>query len=238
MVDIHAHIIHGVDDGAQTLEQSIAIVEEEIDQGITDIICTPHYRLGMFDTTNIKCLEHFNMLVEEVNKRKLPVNLYFGRELYYNRNIIKTLQKEQYGYKINNTNLILLEFSYIDDPDIEEIIYQFKHKGYKVIIAHIERYQYLKDINLVYQLKKMGALIQINASTIVGKNGLREKSKVLKYIKAGLVDFVASDIHYSRINYMKKAYEIIAKKFGNECAQNLFCNNAQRWILPNEEIAV
>ncbi len=238
MIDIHTHIIFGVDDGAKSLEESIKIIKEEIEQGVTDIICTPHYRIGMFETPSSKCIANFEALVEEVKKRNMMVNLYLGREVYYNHNLLKSVENKLIDYRINNTNLILLEFSYINDPDIEEIIYQFKHRGYQVIIAHVERYQYIKDINTIYSLKRMGALIQVNASTIIGKHGFKEKNRVFKYIKAGLVDFVASDIHYSRINYMKKAYEIITKKYGKDCSLKLFKENAQMLILHNEEIAI
>lgn len=238
MIDIHTHIIHCVDDGSKSLEDSIQIIVNEIEQGVTDIICTPHYRLGMFETSGDQCKENFEILKSEVIKRKLPVNLYFGREVYYHQNALNTVLSSPVNYCINNTNIVLLEFSYTRNPDIEEIIYQFKRRGFQVIIAHIERYQYLNDIDDIRELKKMGALIQINASTIAGKHTLKEKHKVLKYIKEGLVDFVASDIHATRTNYMKKAYDIVAKKYGKDCALKLFGENAQMIILPNEEIAV
>lgn len=235
MIDIHTHIIFGVDDGAKSLEESLTIIQNEIALGITDIICTPHYKVGMFDATYEQCYKNFNILSNEVRKRNLPVNLYLGREVYYKKSIDYLFNnKEQFS--INNTNTILLEFSYTIDPDIEEVLYQLRRKGIKVIIAHIERYNYINNIEEVIGFKSMGALIQVNASTIIGKSGRKQKRRILKLIKLGLVDFISSDIHYSRVNYMKEAYEIINKKFGKIIADKLFNDNAKRLISVEEEI--
>ena len=230
MIDIHSHIIYGVDDGAPTINDSIKMIEEEIKQGVTKIICTPHYRHSMFLTDKKTIEEHFSELKKEIEKRNLNIELYLGREIFFDKNTINLI-KENEIVSLNNKGYYLLEFSYTLDTEIDEIVYKFKRLGYQVIIAHIERYQYIEDIEYVYSLKDLGALIQINASTLCGVNGKKELKKVLKYIKEGLVDFVSSDIHYNRINYMKEAYSIVKKKFGIDTANDLFNDNAEHILI-------
>ena len=221
MIDIHSHVIFGVDDGAKTLEQSLQIIKEEIDNGITDLICTPHYRAGMFDASIESIEKNFLILKEEVSKQNLSINLYLGREVYFDKSLYKNID----CYKLNSKNIILLEFSYYENPDVEEIIYNLTRIGYSAIIAHVERYSYL-TINDFKRLKDNNIFFQINASTIVGKSGLKNKRLAFKLIKEGLVDFISSDIHYNRNNFMKQSYDVIYKKFGKDIACKLFKTNA------------
>ncbi len=222
MIDIHSHVIFDVDDGACDIGQSIEIIKEMISVGVTDLICTPHYRLKMFETSKEKVETNFNVLSKKVAELNLNINLYLGREIYFNKSIYKELEL----FKINNNKIILIEFSYTNKPEIEEVLYNIKRLGFKVIIAHIERYEYLSFDDIV-NLKSKNVYIQINASTIVGRNGSKERKKAFKLIKAGVVDFIASDIHYNRTNYLKEAYDIINKKFGKEMCEKLFNQNAK-----------
>lgn len=230
MIDIHSHVIFDVDDGACDIGQSIQIIEEMKKCGVTNLICTPHYRKGMFETTSEKIKINFDLLCEKVSELKLDVNLYLGRETYYDKSILKNLE----SYTINDKKIILIEFSYTTDPDIVEVLYNINRQGYKAIIAHVERYEYLTFDDIV-NLKSKNVYIQINASTIVGKFGLKQKRKAFKLIKAGAVDFIASDIHFNRTNYLKQAYDIINKKFGNVICDKLFNNNA-KFIINNDEV--
>ena len=230
MIDVHSHIIFGVDDGSPDLDTSISMVKEMINIGVTDVICTPHYRINMFETSTQTIKNNFNLLVSKINELGLNINLYLGREVYYNKNIYNCLD----DFKINNQKIILIEFSYSNNPDIEEVLYNLKRLGFKVIIAHIERYSYL-NVDDIKQLKSKNVLIQVNADTILGKSGFRQKLKVMHLIKNNVIDFIASDIHSERNNYMEKAYNIIKKKFGAEKANQLFVLNAKTLLNNNGE---
>lgn len=230
MIDVHSHIIFGVDDGSPDLDTSISMVKEMINIGVTDVICTPHYRVNMFETSTQTIKNNFNLLVSKINELGLNINLYLGREVYYNKNIYNCLD----DFKINNQKIILIEFSYSNNPDIEEVLYNLKRLGYKVIIAHIERYSYL-NVDDIKQLKSKNVLIQVNAETILGRFGFRQKLKVMHLIKNNFIDLIASDIHAERNNYMEKAYNIIKKKFGAEKANQLFVLNAKTLLNNNGE---
>ena len=227
MIDIHSHIIPNVDDGSTSMEASINLLKDAINEGITDIICTPHYRHKMFETTISELKIQFEKLLIETKKNNLPINLYLGQEIYIRRpNALNEYKSNGKIITMNNTNWLFLEFSYTNNIDISEVCYNAKLNGFNSIIAHIERYEYV-DLNEAIEIKNTGALIQVNASSINGKYGFKTKRKVMKLIKNGIVDFVASDIHLTRENGMHKAYNKVSKKFGIEIANKLFKENAK-----------
>lgn len=230
IIDIHTHIIPNVDDGSPNLETSIFLIKEEIKQGITHIICTPHYRIGMFESTKEEITVNFNLLKEEIKKQDLNISLYLGQEIYLKDFVsLKEMLNKNLVFSINEKKYLLLEFSYTRNTDISEIVYVSKLKGYTPIIAHVERYGYV-NIEDVKDIIEAGGLIQVNAESIIGKNGHRIKKMTQKLIKNNLIHFIASDIHHNRINYINQAYDLIYKKYGEEIANNLFYNNAKKII--------
>ena len=234
MIDIHAHVIPNVDDGSKSLEASIKLIEQEIEFGVTDLVCTPHYRRHMFETSAEDVNLSFFNLVQEVNKLNLNINLYLGQEIYCRtiEGFEKTLNylDENKVLTFQNCKYILLEFSYTRDIDISEIVYMAIKRGYKPIIAHVERYQYIDSSEKIEELIEAGAKIQVNASSIIGKDGGKRKKFVNKLISAGLIDFVGSDIHESRKNYFKSAYDSVCKKHSKDIAKKIFEENAKEII--------
>ena len=199
MIDIHTHIIPNVDDGSPNLETSINMIKHELDIGVDTIICTPHHIYHRYEKTVEEIKKQFELLKSEVEKLNLPVKLYLGQEICYTHreDIIKML-KEGKLLTLNNTNRILLEFSFTREPeDVLDVIYNFSVNGYEVIIAHVERYEWM-TLDKVKDLKKEGALIQINSNSYLGLTTWKEKRFTKKLLKLGLVDYVASDTHSFR----------------------------------------
>jgi protein-tyrosine phosphatase len=124
---------------------------------------------------------------------------------------------------------VLVEFDYFKPIDATEVVYALIYDGFIPIVAHVERYVYI-SISDVLEIKSMGGLIQVNAGSLVGDVKGRLKRRVKKLIKLSLVDFIASDAHASRHNYLKSAYDYVNKKFGNETANKLFIENAKKII--------
>ena len=234
-VDAHTHIIPGVDDGSSSIEASIKLIEEEMGMGVKTILCTPHFRRGMFESDNELIEAKFNELTNKVKELNMDVELYLGREIYvnsihggYERTLERIKSGALKGY--NNTNNYLLEFSYTKEIDIGEVAYSMKANGFTPVIAHIERYVYLRDLEKVYDIKSTGGIIQVNASSIIGKDGFRIKRYTKKLLENGLVDIISSDIHENRCNYFKKAYDYICKKYGKLLADKLFYENPIKLI--------
>lgn len=213
MTDIHTHIIPCVDDGSPSIEESTKMIKHEIDIGVDTIICTPHHIYGRYMKSVEEIKEQFELLKGEVEKEKLPIKLLLGQEICYShREDQITMLKEGKLLTLGGSNKILLEFSFAREPeDILEAIYNFSINGYKVVIAHVERYEWM-TYDKVLSLRNEGALIQINSNSYLGLTTWREKRFTRKLIKNGLVDYVASDTHFFRPSTLDKAYNKIGKK--------------------------
>lgn len=210
MFDIHTHVIPNVDDGSPNLETSIAMVKHEIAIGVDQIMCTPHHIYHRYEKSVEEISKAFQTLKEAVEKEKLPVKLYLGQEICYtHREDILSMLKAGKLLTLNNTNRVLLEFSFTREPeDLLDILYNFSINGYEVIIAHIERYEWI-SYDKVVALINEGAKIQINSNSYLGLTTWKEKRFVKKLLKKGLVDYVASDTHSFRPSTLDKSYKKI-----------------------------
>ena len=213
MIDIHTHVIPNVDDGSPNLETSIDMIKHEIAIGVTSIICTPHHIYTRYEKSVEQIKEQFNLLKNKVEELNLPIKLYLGQEICYShREDIISMLKAGKLLTLNNTNRVLLEFSFTREPeDIQDIIYNFSVNGYEVIVAHVERYEWM-TIEKVKALKLEGALIQINSDSYLGLTSWKEKRMTRKLIKLGLVDYVASDTHSFRPSTLDKSFKKIKQK--------------------------
>lgn len=243
MIDIHSHIIFDVDDGAKNLTDSLNILEQCVKNGVQKIIATSHRRKGMFETDESKILQNFKILKEESLKKFPNLELYYGAEIFYTRDIIKKLENNMLP-SLANSDYVLIEFDYnIFTKEVFDIVYEVKILGKIPIIAHIERYNNLAcSKNDVERLIEMGAYIQINSSSAVRTRFFvdyqREYKKRAKFLlDKNLVHFVASDVHNitSRKTLMKDAFKHIEKKYGVETARELFLLN-QIKVLENRII--
>ena len=210
MIDIHTHVIPCVDDGSPNIETSISMIKHEIDIGVTEIYCTPHHIHQRYEKSVEEIKENFRLLKEAVEKENLPIKLYLGQEICYtHREDILGMLKEGKLLTLNNTNRVLLEFSFHREPeDLLDIIYNFGVNGYEVIIAHVERYEWM-TYDKVVALRTEGAKIQINSNSYLGMEGFKEKWFVKKLLKNNLVDYVASDTHSFRPSTLDKSFKKI-----------------------------
>ena len=224
MIDIHNHLIYGVDDGSPELDTSIKMLENCFDQGIKTVFLTPHVNSSVSYSTREEHYDKFDELKRISNT--YGINLFLGAEIYIS---YRMPDLDFSKYTMGNSNILLVEFSTINHTSISDIVFNLMKRKFRVIIAHIERYSYLDDEDIL-ELKRIGAFIQINASTILKKGKSRSKNKCMRLIKSGLIDFVASDSHNitSRKNKMLEAYQLIKKKFSFDVADNLFNKNQSR----------
>lgn len=232
MTDIHCHIIPFVDDGSESMKVSLEMMREEARQGVNRIICTPHYRRGFFEGSEGEIKSVLCELSENAKKEGMPVELYLGREVKFHTKEYKSFLERRVVPTMCGGDYVLLEFNYDRGTDIDEVVYDTQMAGYKPIIAHIERYSYFRKVGDVARIKAAGAMIQVNAGSIVSKDFSSERKFVKQLLKFKLVDFVGSDVHSGRVNYMKKAYEKVAKK-DRAYADMIFDGNADLIIGQN-----
>ncbi|MBE6159702.1 MAG: capsular biosynthesis protein [Lactobacillales bacterium] len=211
-IDIHSHILNGIDDGSRNIEESISILKKCEQEGISKIILTPHYMENTnYNKNNKEKTEIFNKLKKEVKKQNINIELYLGNEVYANDNILELLEQKEIT-TLNNSKYILIEFPLLNENlnDIN-IIYNLKLSNLIPIIAHPERYEYI-TIEKVEEYIKMGALIQINEGSLLKHYGRKPKKIAKKLLKKKLVHFIGSDIHRIRdVNNSLKIKQKIVK---------------------------
>ncbi len=227
VIDIHSHVLPNVDDGSVSTADSIAILKKAQEQGVGDMICTPHYRQN-YKPTIEQLKSIFESFKKDIENEDINVKIHLGQEIFVG-NDIKNILLDGKVLPLADSKYLLVEFDFIEDTDICEAVYQLKRMGYTVIVAHLERYDYV-DLNLAIEIKRAGGLIQVNAESLVKKYGRALKKKAMNLFKANLVDFVASDVHVEREYVMEKAYKKVTSKFGQKTAENVFYFNAKKII--------
>ena len=240
-IDIHSHILYGIDDGSKSIEESINIIKEHIKMGFTDIVVTPHYiENSKYETNNIDKENILKTLKQELKKQNININLYLGNEVFVNNNLEELLKKKEIA-TINNSKYLLIEFPMNEKPkDINNIIYELKIKGIIPIIAHPERYDYVeKNPNLVLEWIEEGALLQSNYGSIIGVYGSGPQKTIKKLLKKDLIEFLATDIHYPNNKIylnMDKIRKQLKKLITKERFIELTNTNPKK-IIENKEIS-
>jgi len=236
MIDIHSHILYGIDDGSKNLEESIKILKKCEQEGIKKMILTPHYIENTnYNKNNKEKLDLFNNLKNEINKQNINIELYLGNEVYANENIQELIEKKEI-LTMNNSRYILIEFPLLNENfnDIN-IIYNLKLSNIIPIIAHPERYEYI-TLKKIEQYIDNGALIQMNKESLFGIYGKNAKKIATKMIKNKLVHFIGTDIH--TINDVSDNLKLRKKiiKYTNLDYYNLITYENANKMLKNEEI--
>ncbi len=223
MTDIHTHVLPFVDDGSASLAHSLEMLKEEVSQGVKQVVLTPHYRRPYLKSAK-ELQEAFEKFKQQVADAGIQVELFLGQEFTVNRDTKKVFKNKQF-LTLGGAKYVLLEFDFTREWDIVETVHEVKCMGLTAIVAHPERYKYLK-LDDAYEIKNVGGMLQVNADSIV--NGKwRIKRMVRDMFKNGLVDFVASDMHFGRNNCMQEAYKIVTQKYGMEAAEVVFNLNGK-----------
>ena len=226
MFDMHCHIIPSVDDGAKSLELSLKMLQVEYSAGVRHVILTPHYRRGMFETDRDTVEKKYGEL-KEAAARELPdLRLYLGCEYHSDGELVERVRSD-YRYRMNGGRHVLLEFSEGDSQKyIKEKVYKLRSAGFVPAIAHIERYSACnKDLDFVAELGRLGCLIQVNADSLIGKDGRQAKKFSRDLVKEDLLDLIGSDGHNltSRPVRIEECRKWLEKKAGSGYAKWIFC---------------
>ena len=234
IIDIHNHLLPGVDDGAKTIEDSLKTIKYLKNIGITDIVLTSHYIKGTKYEFNVLVRQKIlNELKKELND---DVTLYIGNEVYITEEI-EDLYKKYEISTINNSRYMLIELPLSGySKNFPNILCEVDSIGIVPIIAHPERYRFLqKNPNRIIELLEFNALIQINVDSLIGKYG-REAKKLAKWLlKNNLVQFVGTDIHdIAGSKHIKKAYKKLYKLVGAKKYDELTFSNAKNVLLDKE----
>ncbi|MCQ8213230.1 hypothetical protein NON08_12040 [Cetobacterium somerae] len=197
MVDIHTHLLFGVDDGPKTLEESIEMIRDAIEVGFNEFYLTAHYNKGRF--CNINYDKNYEILKKRCEELNLKVKLHKGNEVYLDEKIDLVLEKGEFN--TIKDNLLLVEFSPLTPPNVgKHLLKKVLEKGFTPILAHVERYSHFRGSDLV-ELKKLGVKLQVNMCG--------DKPKyIVRLLNEGYIDYLGSDAHGTE----KRSYKEIKKE--------------------------
>ena len=208
MIDIHNHILYGVDDGSKDLDMSLAMLKEEMEQGVTRVYLTPHQNQQTLTGPLLK--ERYQSFLEELKEKGIDMDIRLGAEIYYYPGLKQDLLSGK-ALTMDESKYVLVEFSTRTETNVSEIVYELVVAGFTPIIAHIERYPYLKKEDY-FDIKEAGGLIQINSGSF---SHFSSRGLIKYLLKNDLVDYVATDAHdnskrkvdFSFVHtYIKKKY--------------------------------
>lgn len=227
IIDIHSHILPGVDDGAKDAKTATAMAKMAVENNITDIIVTPHYKVNVPHANKTQLMELMVAFQKYFNANGIKLKLHMGNE-------IMRCQKVAEGnltsvYDMNNSGYYLIEFHPSDSFSmIHRYLSDLTRFGISPIIAHIERYDDIDDLDKVKRLKNLGVLIQTNYTCVMKIMDKHRTKFIHKLLKEELIDFVASDSHSTRTrnNAMLECAEFLYKKFDNDYVDRILYKNA------------
>ncbi|MDF1616632.1 tyrosine-protein phosphatase [Petrocella sp. FN5] len=228
MIDTHIHILSNVDDGPKTVSESIKMARMAIDEGITEMIVTPHYKRPGY--TNEKVHASYESLKKELIKQDINLKLYMGNEIYLSEDNVMDLMEKK-AYTLNDGPYVLVELPFRHYfPFHDVLLHQLQLKGYKVILAHAERYEALiHQPNKIKELVDRNIYIQLTGNALLNK---KTKKIGFKWIKLGLVHLISTDAHDTSVRKptIKKAYNQVMKKIGKDAAELIFVDNPKAVI--------
>lgn len=240
IVDIHNHILPGLDDGPQSIEEAILLVANAVSNGVTHIIATPHHRNGKYMNSSSVVKEAVVNLNRQLSKKNIPVKILPGQEIYIYSNILEDLEGDLLTLA-NSGKYLLIELPRNHIPlNTFEVLYKIQLKGYIPIIVHPERNTVLrKEKQKLYELVSKGALIQITAASLVGTDGRSLKRYTVDLIKHNLVHFISSDAHHyqKRPFLLNDAYQYVRKKF-SESLVTYYSENAKHVVFGKDIQAI
>lgn len=227
-VDVHHHLNFGLDDGAQTFEEMQKMMLLAVAEGIGHIVCTTHVVPGRMPFDEEIYQHHLQRGQQWCKDEKLSLTLHPGCEIMYTNSTESWLEAGKMP-TLANSRTVLVEFM----PDVSfrrlcEAARRLGNLGYRVIIAHVERYEILRKVALVHILRdEYGAYMQMNTDTVTMKNGFFTRRWVRRVLDGGCIDVIATDAHNmaDRRCRMQHCFDLLCKDYGQEYAEALCIHN-------------
>ncbi|MDP8220136.1 MAG: CpsB/CapC family capsule biosynthesis tyrosine phosphatase [Candidatus Stygibacter frigidus] len=227
MIDIHTHLLPGVDDGSSSIPQTIEQLTIMSQAGVKTVYLTPHFMRNLYHNAHDVITPVFNDLKQEV--KGLDIELVLGCEFFIDNHAAETIQQEE--LTLGDSNYVLFESMLQQLPaDIFEQTYQLQKAGYKLIMAHPEWYtDIIRKSELVEDFLVRDIYLQINAGSLMGMYGRNVQHTAFNLLEKGFVHFIASDNHGDQQECVQQiAYQLVSENFSDKIAEELFINNPAR----------
>lgn len=212
-VDMHSHLLPGLDDGVKTLETSVAFIRQLHNLGYTKLICTPHILSDIYPNTRQTILPKLFEVREALQKEGIPVKLEAAAEYMMDHDFSELIEHSKKEDLLTiHDHYILVEMSYLAaSPNVENMIFNLRMLGLQPILAHPERYSYYHHQFSQYErFKELGCKLQMNLLSLSGGYGPQVKRIAEKLLKRNMIDFVGTDMHHEM--HLKLLNKLAAKK--------------------------
>lgn len=239
MTDIHSHILPGLDDGSESIDESIDMLFIAADSGVSSIVATPHCNIpGEYENyASPELDEAFFRLNSEARRAGVPIKLLLGMEVFATHDLPELLKAGRVR-TLNDTKYFLTEFSFGEDPYFcQEVLRRCTSLGFTPVVAHPERYVFIQDDpQTAFEWCVSGCALQINKGSLLGRFGHRAQVTAELLIDHGLAACVASDAHgsVSRTPHMAEIREYLIENLGEEYARLLLRENPSRMLSGKE----
>lgn len=235
MIDLHSHILPELDDGSQSLQESLAMARMAVDSGVTVMAATPHCA----DGGAREVYEAWKLLRRALKENGIPLRLFPGMEIYGTEDTLRLLNEGKL-FTLNGSRYPLVEFPFHSDGEREtRILHGLCKTGLRPIIAHPERYYYVQyDPEFLNRWHRMGCLMQVNRGSLLGRFGTRIQMMAEELVSRNFASVVASDSHSPRIRtpWMTDVRNLLVREYSPACARTLLLQNPIR-ILKDDPIA-
>jgi protein-tyrosine phosphatase len=194
-VDIHSHLIPGIDDGARTMDESIAMLTKFERLGYKKVITTPHIMSEVYPNNSERIIEGLHHVRENAVKLGLSIEIEAAAEYYFDETLEFRIKEK--NFMTFGDNYVLVEFAFHNAPMFEEkLFFDIQMAGFKPVLAHFERYMYfLGSTDRAHELREKGVFIQMNLNSLTGHYGIEVKKQAERLINEQLIDFVGTDCH-------------------------------------------
>ncbi|TVX93611.1 tyrosine-protein phosphatase [Paenibacillus agilis] len=240
MIDIHTHILPCLDDGAPSLEVAVLMARIAYAQGIRGMIATPHHRNGRYRNEAADIYIVTALLNEALQQQGVDVTVYAGQEIHMYDSLLLDWIEGKTLLSLHRSKYVLIELPATHIPtSCRDLFYELRLLGMVPIIAHPERNaEVMKDVGLLAELVREGALCQVTASSLTGRFGSKVRKLAWKLCKQNFIHFIASDCHNcrSRPPDLANSYQQIGEVLGERHVQNYMLNASN--VLQNKDIAV
>lgn len=212
--DMHSHFVPGIDDGAQTIEDSIALLLKMKEMGYKRIVTTPHVKVDNYPNTPATINNALDELKKALKEQNIDLPIHAAAEYFIDDYFYRLIEEEP--LLTVHGNEVLVEISFMFEPmQLSEIIFRMQTNGYRPIMAHPERYVYYhRDLDKYRELKDRGCYLQLNINALTGYYGKPTKEVAEKLLKEGLYDYCGSDMHHEQhakvLNSIKERPEYMA----------------------------
>jgi protein-tyrosine phosphatase len=235
MIDLHCHMLPGIDDGAPDLETSLQMARTAVDDGITLTACTPHIYPGMFENTVEGISAGVTALRAELERAGIPLEITYGADIQIVPDLVEGLQEGRLP-TLNRSRYFLFEPPHhVAPPRMNDLVYNAVVSGYVPVITHPERLTYVEDYYEQFrQSVEMGAWIQLTGGAVTGRFGARVQKIAERFLRDGLTHLLATDAHNlgNRSPNLAEARDAAAVFVGEEEARRLVLDRP-RAIIDN-----